>query len=196
MSRLVAAVCGAALATLASGCCLTGGWHECDSATYVGGCTGQHFSRCTWSSNPWGGVYEELVEGDCAEDEVCIASGPNAAGCVLAPGLPCDPDTHVGRCDGAVPVICAPPGDWTGVSYEGHGSPCLAGYACGLDGRHADCLPVTTTPCPYPPPRPIGCAGSDIVFCSTGASGAHVETMRMPCSTGCVEPSDTFATCR
>ena len=106
----------------AESCCLTGGWHECDSATYVGGCRGNHLTMCLRTASPWSGEYEELIDMDCGAGEVCIEAYPGGPACVVAPARRCDPETHVGHCDGNTPVVCMSPNSWVTENFEIRGS--------------------------------------------------------------------------
>jgi hypothetical protein len=124
-----------------AGCCITNGWHECDSSSHVGGCRGNHYEYCWRTSNPWSGEYEELIEGDCAADEVCFEPSPGLPGCVLAPATPCDEEVPFGRCDGNVPALCAPPNSWITDPYRIHGAACTNGWSCRLQDGYASCVP-------------------------------------------------------
>lgn len=132
---------GAVLGVVLLSCCLTGGWHECDSSTYAGGCRGNRFTYCAATGGSWSGSYEELVEADCGEGYVCVEPSPGLPTCAIAPGLPCDPETYVGRCDGDTPVICGSTHSWITDDYEVHGSPCTNGWHCRVDDRWATCVP-------------------------------------------------------
>lgn len=123
------------------GCCFTGGWHECDSSSHVGGCRGSHYEYCLRTSNPWSGESEELLEGECATGEVCVEASPGLPACVLAPSTPCSPDVPIGRCDGDVPVVCNTPNSWVTETYLVHGSPCTHGWTCQVEDGYAGCVP-------------------------------------------------------
>lgn len=181
MKRVVAiALCTTAL----WGC----GTHECDASTYVGGCDGQRYSVCFRSSGVWTGEVEELIEGECAADEVCVEEGRNAAGCVLAPATRCDPDQHVGRCAGATPVVCTSPTSWIDESYEVRGSPCGQGSLCIVSEAGAGCSETVSEACPLPAGTEFGCHAGNHVSCwLSPIEGRWVVAGGRTCEHDCVE---------
>ena len=124
-----------------AGCCFGGGWNECDSSSHVGGCRGNHFAYCLRTSSPWTGEVEELMEGDCAADEVCVEPSPGMPGCVVAPATPCEQGQPGGRCDGDRPVLCMSPNSWITDSYLVHNAPCTNGWSCRVEEGYAACAP-------------------------------------------------------
>ena len=137
----IAHVLSLSAALVLSGCCFTGGWHECDSSTHVGGCRGNHLEYCSRTGGSWSGEYEELIEYDCAADEVCIEPTPGQPACVLAPATQCDSSTAVGRCDGNIPVYCGAPNSWITDDYLIHLQECTNGWTCRVEEGHAGCMP-------------------------------------------------------
>lgn len=128
-------------AFLLAGCCFGGGGRDCDSRSHVGGCRGDHYEYCLRTSDPWTGEHEELMEGDCAANEVCVESPVGFPACVVAPATRCAIDDHVGRCDGEVPVLCMSPNSWVTDTFVVHNAPCTDGWHCVVDDGHASCVP-------------------------------------------------------
>jgi hypothetical protein len=131
---------GVVLALVSLSCCLTGGWHECDSSTYEGHCDGNRYSYCLWSGGSWSGEYEELLEGECAANEICVEPRPGAPVCIGATSRPCDPASFVERCEPTGVVRCSPPSSYVSETYEVWGPPCGAGSSCTVVDGHAACV--------------------------------------------------------
>lgn len=163
--------------------------HECDPATYEGGCDGNRYSVCWRTANAWVGEQEELIERECAADEVCVESGPNAAACVLAPATRCDPSSHVGRCVGSTPVVCSAPASWLQEDYEIRGSPCDPA-PCVVTEAGAGCR-EGSEPCPLPAGDEHGCLARERVDCwFHPGEGRSVVAARRACEHDCVEMLD------
>jgi hypothetical protein len=115
----------ALLALFGSGCC--GGFGEtCDPETYVAHCDGAGYRDCQWGHAYGFDTGHHLAYTACLEGDACVDRGQGEVGCVRAPATPCDRETFVGRCEGDVPIQCAP-SDRLAPSYE------LAEPACSTD---------------------------------------------------------------